>query len=256
MQTYVNDAMQVGLPGQLYGMNHDIIGRNNYSKKLDKVDITAADTTTTVTINGTAFTFTETAAAESKAYIAEYLTSLINAGSEPVTAYYATGNEYFTVESDVVGTTTTVVGTANCTVTNQIANAAAIDFGLIVCQDQMYDEVARVPQSATDITSILNILGLTVHTQALEQFYQSEGGAGYALNDEMSIMREGNAWVKVETAVTPSDTPYCRFVVSGDTKLGGIRNDNDGGNAAAIPYARFATSAAAGGYAVLELNLP
>lgn len=256
MQNSVNDALQVGLPGQLYGLNHNIIGRNNYSRKLDKVDITTADTTTTVTINGTAFTFTETAASESKAYIAEYLTSLINAGSEPVTAYYTAAAEYFTVESDVVGTTTTVVGTANCTVTNQIANAAAIDFGLIVCQDQLYDEVARVPQGATDVTSILKILGLTIHTQAIEQFYQSDGGSGYALNDEMSIMSRGLAWVQVETAVTPADTPYARFVVSGSTKLGGIRNDNDGGNAAAIPNAKFATSAAANGYAILELNLP
>lgn len=255
MQTSVNDSMAVGLPGQLYGFNNDIIGRSNYSKKTDKVDITAADAITTVTINGTAYTANSGAAVMTKTAIAEELAGLVNAGSDAV-AYFTATNEYITVEALYSGTTNTVVGTTNCTVTNQIANQAAIDFGLIVCQDQMYDEKARVPQGATDITSVLKILGLTIQTQAIEQNYQSAGGDGYAINEEMSILRKGNAWVQVEVAVTPADTPYARYTVSGDTKLGGIRNDADTGKAAAIPNARFVTSAAAGGLALLELNLP
>jgi len=255
MQDSVNSAMQAGLPGQLYGFNHDIIGRNNYSKKLDAVTITAADLLTTCTIDGTAYTANAGAAVMTKTAIAEELAGLINAGSDAV-AYFTATNEYITVEALVVGTTNTVVGTTNCTVVNQIANAAAVDFGLIVCQDQVYDEVARVPQGATDITSTLKILGLTVQTQAIEQNYQSAGGNGYAINEEMSIMRKGNAWVQVEVAVTPADTPYARYTVSGTTKLGGIRNDADTAKAAIIPNARFATSAAASGYALLELNLP
>lgn len=256
MQTSVNDALQVGLPGQLYGVNKDVISRANYSKKLDKVTVSADDTTTTVTINGTAFTFTETGAAENKAYIANYLTGLINAGAEPVTAYYTTGNDYFLVESDVVGTTTTVVGTASCTVAAQIGNAAAIDFGLGVTQDLLYDEKARVPIAATDITDIKNFLGITVHTQAIEQFYQSAGGAGYALNVEMSILKRGTCWVQVESAVTPQTAPYCRFTASGTEKLGAIRGDADGGDAAAMPGCRFVKGAAANGFALLEINLP
>lgn len=255
MQDSVNDALQVGLPGQLYGINHRIIGRNNYSKKLDAVTITAADLATVCTINGTAYTANSGAAVMTKTAIAEELAGLVNAGSDAV-AYFTAAAELITVEALIVGTTTTVVGTTNCTVVNQIANSAAINFGLIVCQDQLYDEVARVPIGATDITSALKILGLTVHTQAIEQFYQSAGGAGYALNEEMSIMRGGMAWVQVETAVTPADTPYARYTVSGTTVLGGIRNDADTAKAAIIPSARFVKSAAAAGYALLELNLP
>lgn len=256
MQNTVNDALQVGLPGGLYGINHDRISKNNYSKKLDEVTITTADTTTTVTINSVAFTFTETAAAESKAYIAEYLTGLINAGSEPVTAYYVALAEKFTVESNVVGTTTTVVGTANCTVVAQIGNAAAIDFGLFVCQDLLYEEVARVPIVTTDVSNVLLARGIVCHTQAIEQFYQTAGGAGYALNAEMSIVRRGMVWVRVEEAVTVKSTPFARFTVSGTTKLGGIRASEDTAKAVAIPTARFIRGAAADGIALLDINLP
>jgi len=257
MQNVVNDALQVGLPGQLFDIGgNDIIGRNNYSKQLEKVDITADDTTTTVTINGTGFTFTETGAAEDKEYIANYLTGEINAGSEPVTAYHETGWDYLLVESNTPGTSMTVVGTANCTVTQQIANAAAINFGLIVTQDQLDQEKARNPIVATDITDIKKILGITVHTQAIEQFYQSPGGAGYALNKEMSICKKSRVWVVVETAVTVITQPYARFTVAGSTVLGAIRGDDDSGKAAAIPTAKFYRGAAANGYAVLDINLP
>lgn len=256
MQNSVNDALQVGLPGQLYGINKDVISRANYSKKLDKVTISADDTTTVVTINGTAFTFTETGASEVKAYIANYLAGLINAGSEPVTAYYTASNDYFLVESDVVGTTTTVVGTTSCVVVAQIGNAAAIDFGLCVCQDLLYDEKGRLPIVSADITDIKNFLGITVHTQAIEQFYQSAGGAGYALNAEMSILKRGTCWVQVETAVTPQTAPYGRYTVNGTTKLGGIRGDDDTSKAALMPYCRFVKGAAANGFALLEIALP
>jgi hypothetical protein len=256
MQNVVNSKLDVGVPGLLYGILKEAIGRNNYSKQLDKVDIDADDTTTTVTINGTPFTFTETGASELKAYIANYLTGLINASAEPVTAYYTSGNDYFTVESDVVGTAMTVVGTASCTVTAQIGNAAAIDFGLYVCQDLVDDEKARVPISATDITDIKNTRGITIRSESVEQYYQTPGGPGYALNEEMSILKNGTIWVLVESAVTPQTAPYVRFIVSGATKLGGIRGDNDGGNAAALPNARFVSSAGIGELALLEIALP
>ena len=255
MQTSVNDALQVGLPGQLYGVNKDVISRCNYSKQLDKIAPDAADTTTVVTINGTAYTYT-TDGSDTKAQIAEGLATSINAGTDAITAYYTAAAEYLTVESDVVGTANTVVGTTSCTITNQIANAAAIDFGLVVCQDPMDEKKAKLPVAAADITSALSILGITVHTQAIEQFYQSAGGAGYAINAEMSILKRGTCWVQVESAVTPATTPYARYTVNGTTKLGGIRGDDDTSKAAIIPSARFVKGAAANGYALLEINLP
>lgn len=256
MQNIVNDRLAVGLPGGLYGFNHDIISRNNYSKKLDKVTIDADDTTTVVTVNGTAFTFTESGASELKATIAAYLTGLINASALPVTATYVATNDYFMVESNVSGTTTTVVGTTSCTVVAQIANAAAIDFGLFVCQDQEDDEKARVPIVTTDVTAQGKALGITVHTQAIEQFYQSAGGAGYALNAEMSICKRGLIWVIPETTMVNTDSVFARFTVSGATVLGGIRNDADTANAVAIPTAKVVRGSVAGALCLIDINLP
>ena len=257
MQNTVNDRMAVGLPGGLYGIGpHNIISRNNYSKKLDKVTIDADDTTTVVTVNSTAYTFTESGASELKATIAEYLTGLINAGALPVTAYYTATNDYFTIESDVSGTTTTVVGTTSCTVVAQIGNAAAINFGLFVCQDQEDDEKARVPIVTTDVSNVLLARGIVVHNQAVEQFYQSAGGAGYALNAEMPIINRGMVWVVPETTMAITDEVFARFTVSGVTVLGGIRNDADSGKAVAIPYTRVVRSSAAAALCLIDINLP
>jgi len=256
MQNTVNDALTQGLPGGLYGFKHEIIGRNNYSKKLDQVTITAADLATTCTINGTAFTVNVAVEAKTKTELAELLAAAINAGSEPVTAYFTAAAELITVESDVVGTTTTVVGTTNCTVVAQIGNAAAIGFGLFVCQDLLYTEVARVPIVATDVTNVKLARGITVHTQAIEQFYQSAGGAGYALNAEMSICKKGMVWVTTETAMAITDDVYARYTVSGATVLGGIRNDDDTSKAGIIPTARVVRPVAAAGLCLIELNLP
>jgi hypothetical protein len=259
MQTTVQNYMDIGVAGQLVDLNNaQIISKANYSKQLDKVTITADDTTTTVTINGTAFTFTETGASENKAYIANYLTGEINAGSEPVTAYYSSGNDYLTVESNTPGTAMTVVGTANCTVVAQIANAAAIGFGLGVVQDEMSDDKTRVPIVAADITTVGKFLGITINPNI--QSFDITGNImapanGYTLESSMGLVRKGRIYVSPETAVIPGQQVYCRFTISGSTVLGGLRNDDDSSKAAAIPTAYFRTSCAASGICILEINL-
>lgn len=265
MQTTVQNYMDIGVAGQLVDLNNaQIITRANYSKKLDQVTITADDTTTTVTINGTAFTFTETGASELKAYIAEYLTGIINAGTEPVTAYYTAGNVYFTVESNTPGVTTTVVGTANCTVVAQIGNAGAIGFGLCVVQDEMNYDKARVPIVATDITTVGKVLGITINPN-IQSFNIAVSSAfgniitpveGYALDSAMGLVRKGRIYVSPETAVVAGQQAYGRYTVSGTTVLGGLRNDDDTTKAAAIPTAYFRTACSAGGICILEVNLP
>jgi len=255
MQSSVSDNLTIALAGGLYGRNHDFLGRNNYSKKLDQVTITAANLATTVTINDVAFTVNALAATLTTAELAALLAAAVNAGSEPVTAVYVAAATTFTVQSDVSETTTTVVGTTNCSIIAQIQNAAAIPFGKFVCQDLVDDDKARLPVLTTDVSNALLALGITCHTQAVEQFYDSDGGAGYALNAEMSIVRRGSVWVTVEEAVTVQDSPFARFTVSGVTTLGSIRKSADSGKAVAIPTARFLRGAALGGLALLDINL-
>jgi len=257
MQTTVQNSMDIGLAGQIADLaNSTVLAYANNSKKLDRVTVSADDTTTTVTINGTAFTFTETGAAENKAYIADALVTLINAGSEPVTVYYTALNEYFDIESNVAGTTTTVVGTASCVVTARIGNAAAIGFGLLVVQDEMDDDKASVPILTTDISTAGKALGVTIMTQAIEQNYQTAGGNGYALETAMSIMRKGRIYVTVEDAVTAGAQAFARFDNSGGGSLGAFRSDDDSSTAVALPTGYYRTNTAASGIAILEINLP
>jgi hypothetical protein len=255
MQTTVQNFMDIGLPGQLADLvDNMIISKANYSKQLDAVTITAANTATTCTINGTAFT--DSATDKTKAEMAEAISILINAGSEPVTAVYVATNEYFTVESNTPGTAATVVGTANCSVANQIANAAAIGFGIVVVRDQTDDQKARLPQAAADITDAKIALGFTRMTQAAEQNYGSAGGVGYALESSMSIMRKGRIYVMTEDAVTDGGAVYVRHVAGAGETLGSVRSDADGSDASILPGAAFRKATSASGISIVELNLP
>jgi len=257
MQATVQNFMDIGLPGQLADLvNNDIISKANYSKQLDKVTITAVDTTTTVTINGVAFTWTEIGGSQDKAFIADAIAALINAGSEPVTATYVATNEYLMVESDVTGTAVTIVGTANCSIANQIANAGAIGFGIVVVRDQTDDGRARLPQAAADITDAKIALGFTVMTQAVEQNYGSAGSVGYALESSMSVMRKGSIYVLVEDAVVDGGAVYVRHIAGAGETLGRVRSDGDSGDADILPGAAFRKTASAAGISIVELNLP
>ena len=259
MQTSVETAMSIGLPGQLADLtDNQVLTFANNSKKLDKVTVTAADTTTTVTINGTAFTVT-TDGSDTKAELAAALSALINAGAEPVTSYYTATYEYIQVESDVAGTTTTVVGTANCTVLAQVGNSAAIGFGYFVCQDPQDVNKARSPITATDVTASGTALGITMHTQAVTQNListGSDGSDGYALGSAMSIMRKGRIYVQVEDAVVAGNDVYIRHVAGAGETLGACRSDADGSDASVLPGAKYRSSAAASGIAIVEINLP
>ena len=259
MQTSVQTAMDIGLPGQLVdSADNLILTYANNSKKLDKVTVTAADTTTTVTINGTAFTVT-TDGSDTKAELAVALHALVNAGAEPVTSYYTATNEYIEVESDVAGTTTTVVGTANCTITAEVGNSAAIGFGLCVCQDPQDDDKARSPIAATDITASGTVLGITAHMQAIVQNLTStgsDGSDGYILGEAMSVLRKGRIYVQVEDAVTAGNDVYVRYVAGTGETLGAFRSDADTSDAAVLPGAKYRTSAAASGITIIEINLP
>lgn len=256
MQTTVQTAMAIGVPGQLADLsNNQILGYSNYSKQLDRVTVSAANTTTTITIEGTAYTYTG-GGGETKAQIAAILHALINAGTDAV-SYYTAAAEYIDVEAPTTGTAITLVATASCVITHRIGNAAAIGFGLFVVQDEKDDDKASVPILSTDITTVGKGLGITVFTQASEQQYQTAGGVGYALGDCMSVMRKGRIYVQVEDAVTAGSQCYVRYASgAGGSTLGAFRSDADTTTAAALPTGYFRTNTAASGIAIVEINLP
>jgi hypothetical protein len=97
----------------------------------------------------------------------------------------------------------------------------------------------RLPNASTD-----KILGIVRFTQ----FFESYGA---------SVAKKGHFWVSPEVAVTAGDPVYARHTANGGlTQLGALRNDADTSNAIQLAGCRFLSSALAGGFAVVELNLP
>jgi len=259
MQTSVETTMTIGMPGQLADIgDHDVVSRLNNSKQLITTTISAADLSTTLTINGTAFNVNSGAASLTVTELRDLLIAAITAGSEPVTATVNDADELY-VEADVAGTAFTYADTVNVASVDIIANETGTEFGLFVTEDvnsSLGDNLAHSPKSATDITTVGKLAGLTVHSHANEQAAANSDNVGYDLASAMSVLRKGRIYVRVEDAVTKTSGVYARHTASGsNTTLGKCRSDDDSSSAGLVPGARYETSADAGGIATVNLNL-
>lgn len=135
------------------------------------------------------------------------------------------------------------------------AAEAALDAGL-GCKQGADDKGCLGVSGAGDVTG-KPFLGITIYDPSKYVNWPSGVTKMYPIGQLVSIMRKGRIWVFVEEAVTPASTPYCRIIANGGNNvLGRFRASVDGGNAEAVPASRFWTSAGAGGFALLELNLP
>lgn len=264
MQSSVLNNQLEAIAGMLHGLSnaYDIVTGINNAKKTDGVTITAADLATTVTINGTAFTVNVGAAAKTKTELRDLLITAINAGSEPVTASIKDADELF-VESDVSGTTTTVVGTTNCSVAALIKNESNIPFGVAVSYDletenQDDERIVHLPGLTADVTGTTKIAGIALHAHIKEQATLAANNLGYDPKSELSIIRRGRVWVESEVVVVKSDPVYVRFVADSTEQRGAFRNDADTSDASILPTARFFNnSRVVGGInlVIVELNL-
>ena len=96
------------------------------------------------------------------------------------------------------------------------------------------------------------IAGVTAHSHANEV-----GADNLNLidpNHAGNVLRRGTIYVEVEDAVVKGGAPFVRVVAAGAEVLGAFRSDADAGDARQLSNARFATSADAGGFAVLEFT--
>lgn len=116
------------------------------------------------------------------------------------------------------------------------------------------DRRVKLPTTTGEVTD--NGEGIAIQDWSSEQI---DNGleAGYPLKSAVSVMRQGRCWVKVEEAVAKGDPVFVRFAAgAGGTGLGGIRKSADTATAVAMPGLKFVTSAALGGLAIVEINLP
>lgn len=133
---------------------------------------------------------------------------------------------------------------------------ANLPFGSAVVQDTV-DNRCRLPAASSDVTSSL-FAGVTIATQAIENPLSvgSPLPGGYPKNSAVSVMRKGRVWVAVEEAVTTASPVFVRFAAGTYSVLGMFRASADTASAAQLPKARYLSSAAAGGFAILEINQP
>lgn len=252
MQTNVLTTMAIALVGMIADLVDNTINSFvNRTKKTQLLVVTAENNTLyTVTINGTAFSYTSDSTA-TKGEIVAGLVALINAGTEPVTAS-ASGN-YLLLVNDEYDTDYTLAVTANIAVTTQIGFQQTVEFGLLVCKDSIADNACRLPFQATDITN--GNCGIALHTHK-EQAYPTSANVGYPYSSMISVMTKGRAYVQVEEAVVAGDAVYVRHSVGTGSKIGAFRKSNDSSTAGLLPSAKYITSAGTNGLAIVEINLP
>jgi hypothetical protein len=117
------------------------------------------------------------------------------------------------------------------------------------------DRQAKAPASSAEVTDPNSSLGVLVHSHDRES---DAGVSGATVKDkeEMGIMHKGRVYVKVEEAITPASPVFVRFASGGGgSELGSFRQDADTATAVELPGVKYMSSAAAGEFAVLELDL-
>lgn len=127
----------------------------------------------------------------------------------------------------------------------------AIPMGKLVIRGTDPVKQGKLPGASGDVTTAAGVLGVSIHDQAREADL-----AGVVTNldkSAVSVLRRGRIVVKTEEAVTPADPVVVRFSAGG---LGvGSFAKTAGAAHAALAGAKWMSSAAANGFAVLELTL-
>ena len=137
-----------------------------------------------------------------------------------------------------------------------VNQSVAVGFGLGLAQGSGADGRCKLPAASGDVTNLF--LGISALVQTKEQPYPSlSGPVQYPAGSDIAIMRKGRIWVQVEEAVVPMGPVFCRFASgAGGTQLGAFRTSADTATAAQVPHAVYRSTAAAQGFAVVELNNP
>lgn len=128
----------------------------------------------------------------------------------------------------------------------------AVPFGKLVVLGTDKDKQCKLPTVATDITDVTKPLGVSLKSHAMES--NSAGDPTYDIKDMVSVLHKGRVYVKVEQAVVPTDSVYVRYAAGGNG-LGSFGNSAGTSERALLAGARYLSTAAADGLAIVELDL-
>lgn len=147
-----------------------------------------------------------------------------------------------------------LVDGANCHIMSGTNVAAASFFGRACLAVAGFGDRFVQPTGSAGV-----FLGILVHSHAVEQSLVTPGAAGQPVNQPGGILRRGRIWVVTETAITDVTVGvFYRHTTPGalPEALGRFRVDADTADATQVTAAKWLTTAAAGGLAQLEINLP
>jgi hypothetical protein len=139
-------------------------------------------------------------------------------------------------------------GDDDCTTYAQGEASAEIPLGVMVAQ------------GPTDVKAILMVdgtskmVGVFVHDHEYPR--EEMGNTGVLPKNPMAVMRKGRVYVTVEEAVNKNDQAYVRHTASGgNTQKGSFRKSADSATAVICKGCNYGSSAAAGGLAILEVDM-
>lgn len=129
------------------------------------------------------------------------------------------------------------------------ASAAAIDFGLGLVD--LSTGLAALPSGASDVFAGVALMKHLATPNAT-------GVGQYDIGMAISVLRKGRVWVYAEEAVDPTKAVYCRYTANtGPTRpVGNFLTTGDTSKAFAVANAKWVSTTAAAGLAILDLNLP
>ena len=129
--------------------------------------------------------------------------------------------------------------------------AVALPFGKLAVANGTDGQV-KLPTAADDITTAKLIAGVVLASQNME----SDGSAlaDYPVGSVVPCLRKGRVIVQVEEAVTNGSDVFVRYAAGGNG-LGSFGDTAGTSERAQLAGARYLTSAAANGLAVLEINV-
>lgn len=165
------------------------------------------------------------------------------AGVITLTTLYPRTNPIATIANTVSGGSNTL--TASPTITS-FTEEAKIPFGYAVGS---YAALADGQCAKITTASGLTIVGIAVRSLQVESSfpYDPDEVSGYGATSPINVLRKGRIWVPVLAAVVRNTQAY---VVSATGQF------TTNGSGTAVPGSVYLTSAAAGGVAQVEVNLP
>lgn len=182
-----------------------------------------------------------------------------------------------TISGDVLNTADTVIVTVNgvAAATVTYATSEAVTLGLVSAAVSIMAGIASVSVSGRVLTVLSNpglplvINSVVIADNALaavapsaaivassQDVTSNAGQVVYDAGDVVSTLRKGQIYVLAEEAITTDDSVFVRFRASGSLVKGGFRTDVDSGTAVAVTGWHYTKGASAGGFAIVETNLP